>query len=187
MYVTSLRTKARNSLSMASSSRTICAAATVSIRANASSALRRMCEAISPETLTSAMLAVRAAPSMAMRRVRFAIFRASSPARSRLVTHFEAAIRKRRSRAAGCRRAMMLLTSSSISISIALSRCSPLMTCSTRAKSNVFSASIARAICDSTSPPISSNLVKRRLRSASNLLEICLSDMFIPRPKRPVT
>src|ERR1700688_2713193 len=61
MYVMSLRTKARNSSSMDLSSRTICAAAATSIRANASSALRRISAAISPETLISVVLTERAA------------------------------------------------------------------------------------------------------------------------------
>src|SRR5579864_2647100 len=177
MYEISLRTNARNSSSIALSSRTICAAATVSRRANASSARRRIVTAISPDSLISAMLIVRDAPSSIRRLVRFAIFSASSPARSRFVMVFEIAISRRRSRAAGWRRAMMLLHSSSISTSIVFRRASAVITCSARSRSKLLSASIALTICDSTRPPISSTFDETRFRSASNWLERCLSDM----------
>jgi hypothetical protein len=56
--MTSLRPNARNELSTASSSRTICAAATASIRANASRALRRIIKDSSPDLLSSVVLMV---------------------------------------------------------------------------------------------------------------------------------
>jgi two-component system phosphate regulon response regulator PhoB len=55
----------------------------------------------SPDSLISAILMVRDAPSSIKRLVRLAIFSASSPARSRFVMVFEIAINRRRSRAAG--------------------------------------------------------------------------------------
>lgn len=47
--------------------------------------------------------------------------------------------------------------------------------------------SVAHAICASTKPPISSNRVKSRSRSKSNLLERCLSDICAPWTNLPAT
>src|SRR6478752_4087703 len=73
---------------------------------------------------------------------------------------------------------MMLLHSSSISTSIVFRRTSAAITWSATPMSNVFNACIAWMICDSTRPPISSTFDDTALRSASNWLDRCLSDMY---------
>ena len=100
-----------------------------------------------------------------------AIFCASSPMRSRSVTVFMMAKIMRRSPAAGWRRTMSWLQSSSSETSIAFTRWSASITSSESAMLPVVSASIARRICDSTSPPIASTRERIEPRSRSYCLE----------------
>jgi hypothetical protein len=108
-----------------------------------------------------------------------AIRAASSPTRSRLAIVFEIAIRRRRSRAVGWRRAMIVDRSRSISISVWLTRASVTRTSDATSLLKVTSAWTARATCDSTMPPISRTRVEMPLSSASNWVERWRSLMMV--------
>src|SRR6185503_18706695 len=105
---------------------------------------------------------------------------ASSPTRSRLAIVFEIAIRRRRSRAVGCRRAMIVDRSRSISTSVWLTRSSVASTSEAVSPLKLTSAWTARATCDSTIPPISRTRVETPLSSASNWVERWRSFMTVP-------
>ncbi len=116
-----------------------------------------------------------------------AILLASSPIRSRLAVALENAINKRRSRAVGWRRAMMVESSRSMSTSSALTRVSSVATVSTASRLNCDSARMAWPICDSTNPPSSITRADTVLSSVSNCEERCFCIMKSSgQPKRPV-
>src|SRR2546422_931195 len=102
-----------------------------------------------------------------------AIFRASSPMRSRAVTVLMIAMISRRSLAAGWRLTITWLQSPSSATSMAFTRWSVAMTSSSVARSPELKPSSARRICDSTSPPISSTRERIASSSASNCFDRC--------------
>ncbi len=117
----------------------------------------------------------RAVPLSMTDLTRRAILLASSPTRSRLAVVLEMAIRRRRSRAVGWRRAMMEDSSRSISISIAFTRASVSITRCAVSPSKCSSAWMASRICDSAMPPSSITREETVLSSLSNWVERCLS------------
>src|SRR3989344_8397323 len=103
-----------------------------------------------------------------------AIFSASSPMRSRSVMVLVTAITRRRSLAAGWRRAMIWLHSSSMVTSSLLTLVSSMITASPKAVSPRTSALIACSICCSTSPPICRTLERMSSSSALYCWELCV-------------
>ena len=178
MYVISLRTNARNSSSIALSSRTICAAATVSRRANASSARRRIDTAISPDNLISAILTVRDAPSSIDALGALGDFlgfvAGALEIRDGLRDRDQQAQVARGRLTARDDVAALLVDLDFHRVQALLRRRSPARRCRGRTS---LSACIALTICDSTRPPISSTFEDTAFRSASNWLDRCLSDM----------
>src|SRR3970040_28680 len=169
----SWRRMARNSASMRASSRITSSAVTVSSRAKASSVRRSTDSACSEAGRTSTSGAACSPPRSWMLFAIRAIFCASSPMRSRSVTVLVMAKIIRRSLAAGWRLTMTWLQSPSSATSMALTRWSPAITSSISARSPEASASSARRICDSTSPPICSTRERIESRSTSYCLEAC--------------
>src|SRR4051812_46020379 len=104
-----------------------------------------------------------------------AIFAASSPMRSRSVTILMMASTRRRSPAAGWRRAIKWLHSVSMLTSSPFTRWSSAMTVSSASTSPDVSASTAARICASTRPPISST----RERSVSSSMSYCLEEWSV--------
>src|SRR6185369_12201762 len=189
MNVMSWRRIPRNSSSIAWSSAITRAAAAASRRASASSARRSMPSAVSERWLIAANLGpferLRTGPgrggwpelSFAVR----AIFVASSPMRSRSVTILLAARIRRRSEAAGWRRTMMCPRSLSIATSSSFTLASAAITCIALSMSPSRYPAIARRMCDSTSPPICSMLVRIASRSSSYCLLVCSVTGISPR------
>src|SRR5688500_13768365 len=173
MKVMSWRRMARNSLSIAMSSRITPAACAASCRAKASSAWRSMRSAMSAawRMLAKLWTCRRGAASWICFDMR-AIFSASSPMRSRSVTVLPIAMMSRRSLAAGWRFTTIWLHSSSMSSSASLTSSSAAITSSIWAVAPVAKAAMAFWICDSTSPPIR----RTRERSASSSLSYCLDE-----------
>src|SRR5512145_323171 len=163
----------RNSVSMPASSRITSAAPSQSRRAKQSSVRRSIEIAASAAWRTSTTGGACAPPRSWMFFAMRAIFCASSPMRSRSVTVFMIAKIMRRSLAAGWRRTMTWLQSSSSDTSMALTRWSAAITSSESATLPVVSESIARRICDSTSPPMASTRERIEPRSRSYCLEAC--------------
>src|SRR5512134_1108137 len=169
----SWRRMARNSLSMPASSRITSAAASASRRAKQSSVRRSIEIAASAAWRTSTTGGACAPPCSAMAFAMRAIFCASSPILSRSVTVLMISKIMRRSLAAGWRRTMTWLQSSSSDTSMALTRWSAAITSSESATLPVVSESIARRICDSTSPPMASTRERIEPRSRSYCFDAC--------------
>ena len=110
-----------------------------------------------------------------------AILAASSPMRSRSVIVLTTIMIMRRSPAAGWRRAMMVLHSSSIATSSAFTRWSSSTTFAASWVLPTVSASMARTVCSLTSPPICSTRARMASSSASNCLSVC-SVLGTPTP-----
>src|SRR5712671_3921361 len=174
-----------NSASMPASSRITSAAVVQSSRANASS-VRRSIEIASSAAWPSPTGGGCSAPRSWMLLAMRAIFCASSPMRSRSVTVLVIARIMRRSLAAGWRRTITWLQSLSIATSIALTLWSFAMISSISARSPECSASIARRICDSTSPPICSTRERIESRSRSYCLDACSLTAMLTKPSGDV-
>src|ERR1700674_334880 len=157
------------------SCRTTYAAAPTSRRANASSARRNISSAASLARRTSANRGTCKRSDSYICLAMRAIFSASSPMRSRSVMVLTMAITMRRSPAAGCRRAMTWVLSSSIATSRALTRWSLVITSLASSTLPSTSASMARTICDSTKPPICNTRARSASSSASNCFEVWCS------------
>src|SRR6266850_1760650 len=169
----SWRRMAWNSLSMPASSRITSAAVAQSSRAKASSVRRSIARTTSAAWRTSTAVGGGGVPRSWMLRAMRAIFCASSPMRSRSVTVLMMARIMRRSLAAGWRLTITWLQSPSSSTSMAFTRWSLAITSAIAARSPEPSASTARRICDSTSPPICSTRERMESRSRSYCFEAC--------------